>query len=88
MKEQIPDDLILLIHNNFMVSLDVLREKQDCSLLSPQIGLQPRDLMMLILLIEEKFNIFGKFSRCFGTTVIRLKIILALKVNLILKERR
>ena len=44
MKEQIPDDLILLIHNNFMVSLDVLREKQDCSLLSPQIGLQPRDL--------------------------------------------
>ncbi len=57
MKEQIPDDLILLIHNNFMVSLDVLREKQDCSLLSPQIGLQPRDLMMLILLIEEKFNI-------------------------------
>ncbi len=57
MKEQIPNDLILLIHNNFMVSLDVLREKQDCSLLSPQIGLQPRDLMMLILLIEEKFNI-------------------------------
>jgi len=57
MKEQIPDDLILLIHNNFIVSLDVLREKQDCSLLSPQIGLQPRDLMMLILLIEEKFNI-------------------------------
>ena len=48
---------MLLIDNNFMVSLDVLREKQDCSLLSPKIGLQPRDLMMLILLIEEKFNI-------------------------------
>lgn len=57
MKEQILDDLMLLIDNNFMVSLDVLREKQDCSLLSPKIGLQPRDLMMLILLIEEKFNI-------------------------------
>ncbi len=57
MKEQLMNDLKLLLHNNFMITLDVLGDKPNCSLLSPKIGLLPRDLMKLISLIEKKYNI-------------------------------
>lgn len=57
MKKQLMDDLKLLLHNNFMITLDVLDNKPNCSLLSPKIGLLPRDLIKLISLIEKKYNI-------------------------------
>jgi acyl carrier protein len=57
MAEQIMEELKLLIYGNFEMSQNVLNEKEALSLLSPQIGLMPRDLLVLMTLIEEKYNI-------------------------------
>lgn len=73
MNEQAMEEIKVLINKNFDVPLDILNESKNISLLSSKIGLLPRDLLKLIVLLEEEYSIKITENEIIGTRVDYLK---------------